>query len=429
MNVRTGFFALAGVALGGLLATGADARRRPVEPVPVPSQIEQGVDMIFVDPELRPNIPIQIMPAAGDNSPFRVEPLDEFVPLNPLFKQLRLAYEVYHRRWGSLPGIILPPGPPLSKGSNGPRVVMLRQRLGLSAGDQFDTALDAKVRDFQKVHGLSVDGIAAGKTFGALNLFPRHYELRLIANLERAKRLPAPGRFRRYIVIDAASSELTMVENGKAVGKMKVGVGTPESPTPMMAAMIRFISVNPYWNVPADLAQTLIAPKVLAQGISYLTERHYLLLSDWTEDAVQVDPARVDWQRVAQRRQSVRLRRDPSPGNSMGTMKFMLPNDYGIYLHDYPDKSLFAKDARWVSNGCVRLEDANRLAKWLTGKVPAIGGQPEKRVDLHQPVPVYMTYLTAVPTATGVQFRPDTYGRDRKVLFNYYHAQVPIGAF
>ncbi len=416
-------------ALGGMLATGADARRRPVEPVPVPPQIEQGVDMIFVDPELRPNIPAQIMPPATDMDPSRVEPLAKGVPTNPLFGQLRRGYELYHRRWGSLPGIILPPGPALSKGSSGPRVVMLRHRLGLGASDQFDAALDAKVRDFQKVHGLKIDGIAAGKTFGALNLFPRHYELRLIANMERAKRLPAPGRFRRYILIDAASAELTMVENGKSVGKMKVGVGTPESPTPMMAAMIRYISVNPYWNVPADLAQTLIAPKVLAQGIAYLTERHYQVLSDWTEDAVRLDPARVDWRRVAQQRLVVRLRREPSPGNSMGNMKFMLPNDYGIYLHDYPDKSLFAKDERWVSNGCVRLEDANRLAKWLTGKVPAIGGTPERRVELRQPVPVYMTYLTAVPTPTGVQFRADTYGRDRKVLFNYYHAQVPIGAF
>ena len=428
MKMKTEFPVLA-MALSGLIATGAEARRRPVEPVPVPAQIEQGVDMIFVDPELRPNIPVQIMPPASDMSPFRVEALDEIVSLNPLFKQLRKGFDLYHQRWGSLPGIILPPGPALAKGSSGPRVMMLRQRLGLNAGVQFDAVLDAKVRDFQLVHGLKVDGIAAGKTFGALNLFPRHYELRLIANLERAKRLPAPGRFRRYIVIDAASSELTMVENGKAVGKMKVGVGTPESPTPMMAAMIRYISVNPYWNVPPDLAQTLIAPKVLAQGVSYLTERHYQLLSDWTEDAVPLDPARVDWQRVAQRRQTVRLRRDPSPGNSMGNMKFMLPNDYGIYLHDYPDKSLFSKDERWVSNGCVRIDDANRLAKWLTGKVPVIGGEPEKRVELRQPVPVFMTYLTAVPTATGVQFRADVYGRDRKVLYQYYRAQVPIGAF
>jgi len=405
----------------------------PLEPVPVPSQIEQGVSMIFVDPELRPSErTIELLGMSRVETPEEqaAQPMDLFVPMNPLVTQLRRGLIKYHEQWGSLPEVYIGTGPALKKGSTGDRVAALRKRLGLSPGSKFDAALDTKLRLFQKVHGLKVDGVVAGKSLAALSLPPRDYELRLAANIERAKRLPEPGRFGRYVLIDSGSSELQMVEDGKTVGKMKVIVGSAESPTPMMAAMIRYVSLNPYWNVPPDLGQSLIAPKVLAEGPGYLTYRHYEVLADWSEDSRPLKPANVDWRAVADRRLLVRLRRGPSPGNSMGDMKFMLPNDYGIYLHDYPEKEKFALDNRWISNGCVRLEDADRLAKFLFGHVPKPRtGVPEERVELPEPVPVYMTYFTAVPTATGVQFRGDPYGRDRKVLMSYYNANVPIGAF
>jgi murein L,D-transpeptidase YcbB/YkuD len=187
---------------------------------------------------------------------------------------------------------------------------------------------------------------------------------------------------------------------------------------------MRYISLNPYWNVPPELAQKLIAPHVLKEGVEYLTYRHYEVLSDWSEEAKPIDMASVDWQAVADGNKVIRLRRGPSPGNSMGDMKFMLPNDFGIYLHDYPDKSLFGKDDRWISNGCVRLEDAHRLARWLFGQDPRPQtGQPEERVDLPQPVPVFMTYFTAAPTADGVVFRPDPYSRDPGVLARFFGGQ------
>jgi murein L,D-transpeptidase YcbB/YkuD len=105
----------------------------------------------------------------------------------------------------------------------------------------------------------------------------------------------------------------------------------------------------------------------------------------------------------------------------MGMMKFMLPNYFGIYLHDTPEKDHFTKNELWISNGCVRVEDYKRFARWLfEGAVPK-GGNPkvEAEVDLPQPVPVYMTYLTAQPTATGVQFMPDHYGRDAHLMERY----------
>ena len=111
----------------------------------------------------------------------------------------------------------------------------------------------------------------------------------------------------------------------------------------------------------------------------------------------------------------------PSPANSMGMMKFMLPNYFGIYLHDSPEKAHFTKNELWISNGCVRVEDYKRFARWLfNGRVPS-GGDPkvEEEVNLPQPVPVYMTYLTAAATADGVVFLADHYGRDAHLMERY----------
>ncbi len=96
----------------------------------------------------------------------------------------------------------------------------------------------------------------------------------------------------------------------------------------------------------------------------------------------------------------------------MRNMKFEMPNDYGIYLHDTPHMELFAKNDRWLSNGCVRLEDYRRFATWVFGYVPQPATQREQRFDLPRPVPVYMTDLTVAPSNDGVVFRPDYYGFD-----------------
>ena len=199
---------------------------------------------------------------------------------------------------------------------------------------------------------------------------------------------------------------------------MKVVVGKAETATPMMAAYIKFASVNPYWNVPPELVKSLIAPRVAAQGVSYLTDREYQVLTDYGDNAQTIDPHTVDWQGVVDGRVEVRLRRLPSPANSMGMMKFMLPNYFGIYLHDFPEKAHFTKNELWISNGCVRVEDYKRFARWLfNGRVPS-GGDPkvEEEVNLPQPVPVYMTYLTAAATADGVVFLADHYGRDAHLM-------------
>jgi murein L,D-transpeptidase YcbB/YkuD len=398
----------------------AQSRRLPaLEPIDLPPAIEQGVDMIYIDEDLVPKAVHDSGPM-GDmtNAAWTGAPVDLFVSVNPIYTELRRGLVRYQQQWGDLPVIPLPEGPTLKPGASGERVSLLRARLGLAPGASYDPALAAKVKEFQSVHGLKADGAAGAGTVEALNRGPQYYEQLIMINMERAKRLPAPEEQRKYAIVDAGDARLSLWENGRKIDEMKVVVGKAESATPMMAAYIKYASVNPYWNVPPDLVKTLIAPRIVTQGVGYLTEREYQVLSDLSADAQVIDPHSVDWQAVVDGRQEVALRRLPSPANSMGMMKFMLPNYFGIYLHDSPEKEHFTKNELWISNGCVRVEDYKRFASWLfEGYVPK-GKDPkvEQEVDLPRPVPVYMTYLTVQPTATGVQFLPDPYGRDAHLM-------------
>jgi murein L,D-transpeptidase YcbB/YkuD len=393
-----------------------------LEPIDLPPAIEQGVDMIYIDQALVPRaVKNRGFLAEMSDAAWSSAPVDLFTSVNPIYTDLRRGLVKYEQTWGGLPQVEIPAGPALKSGSTGDRVSMLRTRLGLSEGDSFDSALAARVKEFQAVHGLKDDGIAGAGTIDALNRGSEYYEKLVIINMERAKRLPAPEEQPKYVVVDAGDARLSMWENGRKVDEMKIVVGKAETATPMMAAYIRYASVNPYWNVPPELVRSLIGPRIVSQGTSYLTDREYEVMTDYSEDAKLIDPNTVDWQAVVDGRQDVRLRRLPSPANSMGMMKFMLPNYFGIYLHDSPEKEHFTKNELWISNGCVRLEDYKRVARFLfDGGIPK-GHDPkvEEEVDLPQPIPVYMTYLTVQPTADGVQFMEDHYGRDAHLLERY----------
>ena len=238
---------------------------------------------------------------------------------------------------------------------------------------------------------------------------------RLEINLERARALPVgKGRF---VMVNAAEQRLYMWENGRPVDSMVVVVGKPKNPTPLMAAYIRFAALNPYWYVPPDLAAERIAPNVLKQGLKYLDQLGYQILTDWTPDAAIIDPATIDWKAVADGKVEVLIRQLPGPHNAMGRMKFMFPNAEGIYLHDNPDRSLFQEASRLYSGGCVRLEDAPRLGRWLFGRdLEWEGATTEQPVPLGPPVPVYITYLTAMPNGSSIAFFDDVYGRDKARL-------------
>ena len=184
----------------------------------------------------------------------------------------------------------------------------------------------------------------------------------------------------------------------------------------MLAGMLHYAILNPYWNIPTDLAATNTAPKVLAGRT--LKSMNMEVLSDWTDNAHVLDPATIDWKAVAAGTQEVRVRQLPGPFNSMGKVKFLFPNDLGIYLHDTPERELLTKDDRHFSNGCIRLEDAGALGQWLLGRpLRAIStNQPEQVVPLPLPMPVYITYFTATEGADGgVALLNDVYGRDGAV--------------
>jgi murein L,D-transpeptidase YcbB/YkuD len=240
-----------------------------------------------------------------------------------------------------------------------------------------------------------------------------HQRQLLTLNLERARSLPA-GKH-RYVVVNAAQQRLYMFENGRIADSMVVVVGKPKYPTPLITAYIRFASLNPYWFVPPDLAAERIAPNVLKQGLRYLDNLGYQVLSDWDENPTIIDPKTIDWKAVADGKVEVRIRQLPGPHNSMGRMKFMFPNEAGIYLHDNPDRELFTEASRLYSGGCVRLEDAARLGRWLFGQdLDWESAGTEQRVPIPRLVPVYITYLTALPSDDGSQiaYYDDVYGRD-----------------
>lgn len=204
--------------------------------------------------------------------------------------------------------------------------------------------------------------------------------------------IPLHGRF---VLVDAASARLYMIEDGRVQDSMRVIVGKPDAPTPALKDVINYATLNPYWHVTGDLTRTLIAANVLKLGPSYLTQHGYEIVSAFSPDARVLPPDSVDWKAVAAGTATVLVRQLPGPANSLGHFKFDLPHGEGIYLHDTPRKELFAQDERNLSHGCVRLEDAPRLARWLLGKDPPAAAAPEENILLPRPVPITISYLDA----------------------------------
>jgi murein L,D-transpeptidase YcbB/YkuD len=235
---------------------------------------------------------------------------------------------------------------------------------------------------------------------------------RVMTSLDRARDMPFQ---KRYLMVDTAGARLYMIEDGRIVDSMKVIVGRsdPTTQTPMLASTIYYATLNPYWHVSPDMVRSLIARNVLDQGLSYLKTHGYQVMPPELGDDRLLDPAKVNWRAVAEGKEMVRVRQLPGPGNSMGRLKFGFPNANDIYLHDTPTKSLFAQDDRSLSHGCIRLEDADRLGRWLLGREPeAASREAEQNVLLPTPVPIYLTYLTAQVRDGQLSFVDDPYRRD-----------------
>jgi murein L,D-transpeptidase YcbB/YkuD len=237
---------------------------------------------------------------------------------------------------------------------------------------------------------------------------------RVVANLNRVSGMPAKGRF---VLVNPATQMLYMYNNGVPVDSMKVVVGDNGKkynlPTPMITSMIFYAVHNPYWNAPDHLVKKNIAPLYLKQGESYLKWRGYQVMSDWSANASVIPASEVDWKGVAAGNVHIRVRQKPGPDNFMGNLKFPFANPEDIFLHDSPEKELFARSDRMLSNGCIRLEDAKRLGRWLLGHDPVPpNGDAEYAERLPQGVPVYVTYLTAQAKDGELVFTKDVYGLD-----------------
>jgi murein L,D-transpeptidase YcbB/YkuD len=325
----------------------------------------------------------------------------------------------------------LPRGRALEKGARGPRVAILRRRLaesgdlvnGKADRETFDDAVENAVKGFQARHGLEQDGVVGPKTRSVLNV-PVEVRIRqILLNLERLRWMPRELGD-RHVLVNVAGFDLHAFEQGRRTLEMRVIAGRRHRRTPSFSQNVSHVVLNPYWNVPHRIASCDIFPKVL-EDPNYLTERGIRVYHRGLQDTSELEPAGIEWELVDKRRFPFRLRQDPGPQNALGRVKFFLPNRFDIYLHDTPDRDLFAKRVRAFSSGCIRLEEPHKLAAFLLGGDPgwpparilaALEEGETERIPLREPTPVYVVYLTAWMDPDGtVQFREDLYRRDTRL--------------
>ena len=366
--------------------------------------------------------------------------LRDLRPPQPEYSRLMAALAAYRAALtaGTWSGV--PDGDRLSPGDTSDRVPALRARLSMvpeavagpherpavAPGDdprRYDDALARAVRAFQARHGLEADGVVGPATLAALNASPADRIRQLEANMERWRWLPEElGE--RHVLVNAADFSLLAVRDGEVELAMRAIVGRPYRRTPVFSDQITYIVFRPYWHVPHTLAVQDQLP-LQKRDPTYFDRMGFRLFNGWGAEAVEVDPASVDWSTVTASNFRWRLRQDPGPQNFLGAAKFMFPNPFNVYLHDTPGRELFRKQARDFSSGCIRIEDPRALALWLLDGTPAwsadgidraMRAETESTARLATPVPVHLLYWTAFVDDEGtVHFRRDIYDRDARL--------------
>jgi len=242
----------------------------------------------------------------------------------------------------------------------------------------------------------------------------------LMANMERWRWMPRPLEADR-IVVNVADASLQLWLAGKPALTSRVIVGRPATPTPILRADGAGLTVNPAWTVPQSIAVKEILPK-LKRNHAYLASQDMILLNGPPDDPHGLN---INWRAIRAGTFPYRIRQVPGPRNPLGQIKLELPNHFDVYLHDTPGKAAFARPARALSHGCVRVEQILPLASYaLNADLGAqeqikqlIAAGETKYVPLHRTLPVYFLYWTAFPDEQGVvQFRPDIYGRDKRLI-------------
>lgn len=343
-----------------------------------------------------------------------------FRPSTPLYLKLREALIATQAapptQWP-----LIPAGATIKPGKRDDRLPDLRARLIASghlgsehaAGDQLDDALVEAVKTFQHEHGLEADGAVGPATLHALNMTREARLASLRINLERARWI-APHQYGNHVLVDITGYRLGYFSDQTERWHARTQVGMPSRETPELFSRITHLTVNPTWTVPPTILKKDIVPKASTDP-EYLASRNIRVFD---RDGTELDPATVDWSRPG----NLTLRQDFGDGSALGKVAIRFANPYAIYLHDTPNQRQFKRAQRTFSSGCVRVENALDLVQLLLepggdGHLArfdrALAGGKTGNLNLPQPVPIIVAYLTAGPDESGrIIFRQDVYKRD-----------------
>jgi murein L,D-transpeptidase YcbB/YkuD len=322
-------------------------------------------------------------------------------------------------------GFLAIPEVELEPGATDPAIATLRKRL-FASGDLTDASssypdyygndLATAVKRFQASNGLAPTGVIDKRTVGALNVPASVRLAQLKVNLERltdlSKLVP-----KRYVLVNIPAAQVEAIEADTVVSRHSGVVGKPDRPTPMLRSTITDLAFNPMWTLPPTVIKEDLIPKgrdMQAAGQSVLAKFGI----DAYEGGKKIDPDSIDWS--TGRPTQLSYRQAPGKDNPLGFLKINFANSSSVYMHDSPKESLFGRNFRAASSGCVRVQNIEELATWLlTGQGSAEQVQhlkesgQSKTVRLRKPVPLYFAYITAWATKDGViQFRPDVYLKD-----------------
>jgi murein L,D-transpeptidase YcbB/YkuD len=314
----------------------------------------------------------------------------------------------------------------LQQGLYHPAVALLRRRLLLS-GDlkeaggnpqEFDYYVDKALKRYQASNGLAPTGVVDKHTLAALNVPAAARLKQLKTNLERLTQA-SKAAAKRYVLVNIPAAQIEAIEGDRVISRHAGVVGNPDRPTPLLNSTIHELNFNAVWHVPPTVIEKDLIPKgqeMARRGQSVLVKHH---IDAYGADGKKLDPNKINWS--APTAKALTYRQQPGPDNPLGFVKINFNNSHSVYMHDTPSQSLFGRNFRAASSGCVRVAGIDQLAAWVLADQ---GWRPEhvmqmkesgERLDvkLKKPVPLYFVYITAWATEDGVvQFRRDLYLKD-----------------
>jgi murein L,D-transpeptidase YcbB/YkuD len=333
----------------------------------------------------------------------------------------------------------------LRPGQRSPLIARLRMRLALEAGrpvvwgedsQLFDADLQAELQSYQYRHGLEADGVLGPATLQALNVPVSKRVAQLQANLERWRWLPHEME-EEHLLVNTAGFEIAFYSQAQVIFSGRTVNGTRKRPTPSLISAITHLVANPQWTVPRRIAVEDMLPQQQADT-NYLMGKKIRVYQRVDAEWEELDPAIIDWSPYHWNDFPFVFKQDAGAGNSLGRIKFHMPNSRAIYLHDTPAVGLFERSNRAFSSGCVRVEGADQLARLLITRADpweALKFSQAMRTGetlitpLREPVPVYLTYFTSWVDAAGeVHFRPDIYRRDTRLILALTNENSPVTA-